>query len=157
MKKILISFLIICLSLTGCGKGEKIEKDNEVLVAEDKLEEKVEIIKEEIVLKSIEEYKEMIDPNIGVDDILESVKLDNNDIEIIITLSEPTNNFSYRDIAVNRVASITDELLELGGELEEIHIIFTNLGSIILNTNEKTTSDFGDYFDGMLVEEKFED
>lgn len=92
--------------------------------------------------------------NIGVHDVLESVKLNNSNIEIIVTLGDP-KPFSFRDVAVNRVASITDELLEVGGSLENITIKFTNSGSITLNTSEKTTGSFGNYFDGMLIEDKF--
>ncbi len=171
MKKLLILFLIISLALTGCGASEEAEKEDNIIVAEDyeeaeeetekpeeKEDEKEETEKEVEGLKSIEEYKEIILSNMHESETLEDVKLEGNNIIIKLDMGfGDTFPGEPKKFAINRYSVITDGLLEAGGDLEDITIEFKGIGSITINTSESISNEYAEFFDGKLVEERFEE
>lgn len=139
------------------GKDEgtvKIQTDTNVEEEVDLEEEKEEQVKEQET-ENKDKYKEAIISNIGSDDTLESVELKEDDIIIKVTLGDPPSLFTYKDLAISRYSSITDELLEQGNSLEDITVVFRDVGTITMNTSEKVKNEYGQsYFEQITIEER---
>lgn len=137
------------------GKDEdtvNIQTDTNVEEEVNPEEEKEEQAKEETENK--DKYKEVIIGGMGSDDTLESVELKEDNIIINITLGDPSP-FTYKDLAISRYSSITDELLEQDNALEDITVIFKDVGTITMNTSEKVENEYGQsYFEQTTIEER---
>lgn len=138
------------------GKDEgtvNIQTDTNVEEEVDLEEKKEEQVKEQET-ENKDKYKEAIISNIGSDDTLESVELKEDDIIIKVTLGDPSP-FTYKDLAISRYSSITDELLEEGNLLEDITVVFKGVGTITMNTSEKVKNEYGQsYFEQITIEER---
>ena len=136
-------------------------EQNKDEVEEPESEEKVEDLKgseveesEDGSLKTVEEYKEMINGDIGEEDTIENIELINNNIIITLDMKEH-KLLSQEVLAESRYSSITDTLLDEGGNLNDITVKFINLGKVTMNTSQKDTNEYGDYFDSLDIQENF--
>lgn len=172
-KTLLLIILILSLAITGCGNEEADEAENqdpapveqtedeEVREIDDQDEiedtepEEVES-SEDKNLKTVEEYREMLKGDVGEGETIENIELVNNNIIITVDLGEEHKLFSQEELAENRYSSITDTLLDEGGNLNDITVKFTNLGKITMNTSEKESNEYGDYFDSFDIQENFQ-
>ena len=100
----------------------------------------------------VSKVKEVIDDAVGENEKITDVVLNDSTLTICVDLSEAnTSILSAKDIALMRISSITDEILDLDDNYtntwETIVIDFGKEGKAQLNKSMIVNSGYGKYFD----------
>lgn len=100
----------------------------------------------------IETIKGNIDGTIGDGEKITDVLLDGNNLVIKVDLSNAnTNGIEPKYIAISRISSITDEILNLDDSIynswETITLEFGDIGTAVLDKNMVKNNGYGKYFD----------
>ena len=96
--------------------------------------------------------KNAIDGAVGEGEEIQSVEYDGNNLIVRVDMSGAnTSVFSVRDIALSRISSITDNILELGDSIynswETITIDFGSVGKAVLDKSMVKDQGYGKFFD----------
>ncbi|MBS4199847.1 hypothetical protein KHA93_09275 [Bacillus sp. FJAT-49732] len=159
MKKIFIMLLSVLVVLVGCASKPKETINEEVPAVQDEGTDKIEPevsdeeskVATQIELSVVEEA--ITYAGMGEDDKLESVYIENGDIEIVIELA-PNDLLDPKDLAVTSYSQASDELLEHEG-WKTLTIKYVEIGTISMNRSEKETNDLGmDYFPTRVITER---
>lgn len=176
IKLLLISILVVLLTLlSSCSKNndnnnvtlqdQELEQVEDHNLQDNKNNEKQEESQEDETIEESdieynddvgkEELKEIIDMNIGAEDILLDIKVEGRDILIKVKLGEAAP-FDVKDLAISRYSSITDELLE-NSYWENVSVEFVDVGTITMNSSQAIEGEYGRYFESLDIEENFKE
>ena len=125
----------------------EVETDKEYIVVTDT--DVTTVVDEESFINAV---KDVADYGLGDGERIKDVVLDGTNLIVLIDFYDvETEYFTERDIAIDRISSVTDEILGLDEQYyniwDTITLDFGSIGKAVLNKNMIKSTSYGKYFD----------